>query len=260
FGLLYWFFAAIYRNHEPLRITIFYRFGDVDYLPLIYSLARAHYSEFLDPSSYGTGLLPFPIVSLLPYALSIAIFGDAGFIVADGLLSMTRFLLVYFLIVSCTSNKPAAAGAALAVTPVLYWFYRFELFGLSENFFRYPRPYVTQLFSMAAIFTSFWLFRELKARELRPILAFGHGVLIGLAAQGNLYASVALLLATGLIFGGLIVFDGLGRQLLITASLIVLGSLAASVPLMVQSLSVPEDVLRRWGMFPHPRFWSLVYI
>jgi hypothetical protein len=263
-GLLYWLFAALYRGEEPLKVTILYRFGDTDYLPLIYSLARGHYSEFLDISSYGKGLLPFPIVSILPYAFGVAAIGDAGFGAVDALISIIRFLLLYTIFAYCAdakSSKLVLAGTALAFIPMLYlanaWNYQLTS---QPDYFRYPRPYVTQVFTIAAIFTTLLVFRQLRLKEGRPLLSFGHGLLIGLTAQVDFYASIGFVLATALILGGFIIFDARWKQVVIASAFVCLGCAVALVPLAIQSLSVPEYVLIRWGMFVHPRSWSLVYL
>src|SRR5262249_20179846 len=155
---------------------------DTDYLPLIYSLARGQYSELADPASYGTGLLPFPIFSMLPYALCVAIFGDIGFVVADALIAGGRYLLVYSLLSYVTERKATAAVVAFAVILATY--------GSQGGWnFRYPRPYVTQLFLLVVTLTSVHLFGQLRKNELSILLAIGHGVVIGVAAQGDMYAA-----------------------------------------------------------------------
>ena len=131
-GLLYWFFVAFYRGDDPLPVKILYRFGDPDYLPLIYSLSRGNFREFIDPASSGTGLLPFPIFSILPYAIGVAVFGDAGFPVVDAALSVTRFLLFFTIIYFITGDRTLSAAASLAVIPILY--------SIEGWAFRYPRP------------------------------------------------------------------------------------------------------------------------
>src|SRR4051812_45148320 len=58
--LLYWLLAAAFHPGEPARVAVLYRFGDTDYLPAVYALARGEPGVALDPVTCGRGLLPFP--------------------------------------------------------------------------------------------------------------------------------------------------------------------------------------------------------
>jgi hypothetical protein len=74
-GMTYWLLNAVLRGNEPLPVTIRYRFGDSDYLSLIYALSRFQFHEFVT-----VGLAPQLFLSFSPgismfYALSIALQG-----------------------------------------------------------------------------------------------------------------------------------------------------------------------------------------
>jgi hypothetical protein len=262
-GLLYWCLAVFRSDSEPMIITIMYRFGDTDYLPLIYSLARGHYSELMDPATYGTGLMPFPVVAILPYALGVAAFGDAGFVIADVAISVGRFLLIFAILSSITERKALAAGIALAIIPAMYGseFYHSGFPGIAEGWnFRYPRPYVTQLFLLAVTLTSIHLFRQLRKRNLKIVLAFGHGFVIGIATQGDIHAAIGFALATALIFVGFIISDGSWKLVLTTGTWVTLGCLFGIIPWVVQSLYANADLLARWGAYEHARTRFLLFV
>src|SRR5262245_22550956 len=139
-GLLYWCLSAFRSEVEPIMVTIMYRFGDTDYLPLIYSLAHGQYSEFVDAASYGKRLLPFPVLSMIPYALFVAAFGNIGFVVADALISISSYLLIYAILRSVNENKAMVAAIALAIILAMYDPHNSYAGGWN---FRYPRPHVT---------------------------------------------------------------------------------------------------------------------
>lgn len=131
-GLLYWTLAALRNPGEPYAVTLLFRYRDTDYLPLIYSLARGQYSEFMNVEVPGSALLSFPVVSMLPHALSVALLGDAGFAVADVLVALVRFVLVYALLKIVVRDRGLAASMALLVVLVSY--------EAAVWNFRYPRP------------------------------------------------------------------------------------------------------------------------
>jgi len=254
-GLVYWCLAAFRSDAEPIIITIMYRFGDTDYLPLIYSLARGQYSEFVDTGSYGAGLLPFPVFSILPYALCIAAFGNIGFIVADAVIPVGYFLLLYSILRSITDRKAMAAAIALAIIPAMYYNSHFP--GAWD--FRYPRPYVTQLFLLAATLTSIHLFRQLRKNEQNTWLFFGHGMVIGIATS-NVYSAVGFGIATAIIFTAFITFDGRWKLVLTAGTCVALGCLLGTVPSIVQALSANADILQRWGLYQHSRYSTLLFV
>jgi hypothetical protein len=254
-GLLYWCLSALRPDVEPLIVTIMYRFGDTDYLPLIYSLAHGRYSEIADAASYGTGILPFPAGTILPYALCIAAFGNAGFIVGDVLISAGRFLLFYAILRSITNKKALATGAAFAIMLALYSGGSFGGWG-----FRYPRPYVTQLFLLAVTLTGVHLFRQIRKNELRIFSAFGHGTVVGIATEGDMHAAIGFALATAFLFAAFLMYSGRWKLVLTTGTYVALGCLLGTIPFAFQSLNANADVLARWGAYEHGRNLILLLI
>ena len=73
------------------------------------------------------------------FRLCVAAFGSIGFIVADALISIGSYLLIYAILRSITEKKAMAATIALAIILAMYDHY----YAGGWNF-RYPRPYVTQ--------------------------------------------------------------------------------------------------------------------
>jgi hypothetical protein len=59
-GLIYWIVSIILQSNEPFPVIIFYRFGDTDYLSLIYALSRFRFHEFVTEGIEAPRLLSFP--------------------------------------------------------------------------------------------------------------------------------------------------------------------------------------------------------
>src|SRR6266446_2856095 len=96
-GLIYWIVSIILQSNEPFPVIILYRFGDTDYLSLIYALSRFQFHEFVTEGIEAPRLLSFPPGISMFYAAPIALVGDFGFPLADGVLSVVR-LTVCFLV------------------------------------------------------------------------------------------------------------------------------------------------------------------
>ena len=128
-GLLYWILAKI--NSGSGAIDCYYYVSIWRYrlfAPDLHS-ARGHYTEFIDPTTFGTGLIPFPVATILPHALCVAAFGDVGFMVADVLISAGRYLLIFAILISISKKRPLLVLAiALAI---VYSYVRGRRMGLS---------------------------------------------------------------------------------------------------------------------------------
>ncbi len=193
-GLIYWIVSIILQSNEPFPVIIFYRFGDTDYLSLIYALSRFRFHEFVTEGIEAPRLLSFPPGISMFYAVPIALVGDYGFPLADGVLSVVR-LAVCFLLSRIFFRSPMAvisAGLAIFVLtgplPLIsrYWglFYR-PLWDM-----RYLRPFVTGLFALALVVSIYHLYAVRPGNRIRPALCVLHGALIGLAAQGDLHLAI----------------------------------------------------------------------
>lgn len=245
-GILYWVFLLLVGPSEPLRISILYRFGDNDYLPLIYALARGEYREFSDFATYGRGFLPFPMVSIAPYSIGVALAGDPGFIMADFVVGAARALVLQRTLLLLSRRPLASAFMALVLVVVLYDVHAWS--------YRIPRPFVTQVFYLLAFHLSLrlWLTRA-SDRWLWPA---AHGVLIAATVQGDLHGGVFLGVAAALT---LVATAWRNENILsVTRYGLVLGvGFALTVaPFVVQASLAPADVLVRWGTFDHSRAWE----
>jgi hypothetical protein len=159
-GLAYWIICIFMQTDEPMSIRILYRYGDTDYLPFIYALARFNVHEFATLSNLG--VLPFPLLFFAPHAAMIALFGDWGFAAADALVTATWFILFFLLAkVSIEHSRPATViGLAMLVatgpwgwTGVLPAGWEEGLNDLGYAFdvwsFRYSRPFIAGLSMLA---------------------------------------------------------------------------------------------------------------
>lgn len=103
--------------------------------------------------------------------------------------------------------------------------------------------------------------RHIRLHRADPRVFFLHGALIGLAAQGDLHGATGYLLATAALLLGVVFRDaGLRKSVLAAGAQIAAGFGVAVLPLLIQSLLTPDDVLRRWGTFEQSRSGFVVYM
>jgi hypothetical protein len=193
----------ILRSDEPFPIVIFYRFGDIDYLGFIYALSRFQFHEFVVQGIEEPHLILFPPGISMFYAMPIALFGDYGFPLADSVLSVVR-LAVCCLVSRVLFRTPAAVIAAGLTIFVLtgplplisrYW----ELFYRPLWDMRYPRPFVTGIFALALVVSMYHLYATRPGDRTRPLVCVIHGVLIGIAAQGDLHLAIIASFTTAVV-------------------------------------------------------------
>jgi hypothetical protein len=251
-GLIYWIVSIILRSNEPFPVIILYRFGDIDYLSLIYALSRFQFHEFVTEGIESPRLLLFPAGSSMFHAMSIALFGDYGFPLADGVLSVVR-LIVCLLVSRFFFRTPTAvisAGLAIFVLtgplPLVsrYW----ELFYRPLWDMRYPRPFVTGIFALALVVSIYHLYATRPGNRIRPALCVIHGVLIGLSAQGDLHLGIIASFTTAAVLTYSVVRSPT-RWIAPVIAGVQIGAacLIAMTPMIVQVLNSTPDATRRLG-------------
>ena len=245
-GTLYWLFVLLFGLDEPLKISVFYRLGDTDYLPLIYALARGEYGEISDFATYGRGFLPFPLVSIAPYALAVALAGNAGFILADFAIGAMRALILQRTLL-LLSRRPLAS-AILAVLLVIV------LFDVNAWSYRLPRPFVTQVFYLAGFHLCLRLWLKRGAQSW--VWPAGHGVVVAATIQGDLHGGVFLGTAAALTLVAVAWRTSTLMPVLRYGLWFGCGFAVAVLPFALQSLSAPTHIVTRWGAFDHDRAWD----
>jgi hypothetical protein len=264
-GLAYWIVCICMRPDEPMSIRILYRYGDTDYLPFIYALARFNVHEFATLSN--SGLLPFPLLFFAPHAAMIALFGDWGFAAADGLVTATWFIL-FFLLAKVLVEHPRPAtvmGLAMLIatgpwswTGLLPEGWEQALNNLGYAFdvwsFRYSRPFIAGLFMLALVLTTRAIAGSFTQERARPGVYAIHGLLLGASAQGDVHLAIIGCCATAALYVLFLLKRGLnsllGEAILVTASCFALGV----APLAVQQVAAGDaEYVARMGMFPIDR-------
>jgi hypothetical protein len=261
-GGAYWLISLYLHSCETFDTIMLYRFGteggygDSDYLPLIFALSRLNFHEFITfeyIQSYGP---PFPLAMLSLHALLVAGLGEGGLVLADILIAIAWvFLIIVILryvirnnVHCCIISLVFVAGLQIQLTiPVIQ--------------FRVPRPFVTDLFMMALILTSFLVLRSLFTKQLQPHTYVLQGSLLGVSAQGDIALATIAMFATLFVFS----YNALSRSFDIIKTMIAaLGTAAGfivfSIPLAVNRLTAPDDLLARWGRFPIRRLAPPMYI
>jgi hypothetical protein len=270
-GGAYW--LSITDLKEPFAVSLLYRFGDDDYLPMIYAIARGKFTEFAAYGLVGSALLPFPVVSSAPYSVSVALFGDHGFVFADTIISALRFAACLLLARAFTRDALLQACAALMTFvltgPVLYSdvIWRLNALGMdaehiaSSWLMRYPRPYVTGIFVILLLVTCTHLTRSLRRKEDAAWISAGHGVALAMAAQGDFHLALIGCLGTAVAFVQFVATDVRSwKSALKSAAQVAVGFAIAILPMIFQVLSVSAEVSARWGLFAIPRSSALEFV
>jgi hypothetical protein len=251
-GLIYWIVSIILQSNEPFPVLILYRFGDTDYLSLIYALSRFKFHEFVTEGIEAPRLLSFPPGISMFYAVPIALVGDYGFPLADGVVCVVR-LAVCFLLSRIFFRSPMvviSAGLAIFVLscplPLIsrYWglFYR-PLWDM-----RYLRPFVTGLFALALVVSIYHLYAVRPGNRIRPALCVLHGALIGLAAQGDLHLAIIASFTTAAVLTWSVARSPTRWAAPVIAGMqIGAACLIAMSPMIVQVLNSTPDASRRLG-------------
>jgi hypothetical protein len=267
-GLAYWFISGILRPAEPIPVTILYRFGDTDYLSLIYAVSRFQFHEFVTTGLGTPRWISFPPGLSMFYALPIAIFGDSGFPIGDALLSMLRMVACILAARSFTRERGTTACIALAIFvltgPLPYVSRYWELFYRPLWDLRYLRPYVTGIFSLALIVSTCHVHRMLSDGRVHWGLCALQGVLIGLAAQGDFHLAVIATFASTVILATALIYSPAMWKGTFTATLAIgLACLAVMTPMLIEVIFAQPDALARLGQVTisrlhPPLLWDLV--
>jgi hypothetical protein len=251
-GLIYWIVGLILKGDEPFPVVILYRFGDTDYLSLIYALSRFEFHEFVTEGVEVPRLLSFPPGISMFYALPIALVGDYGFPLADGVLSVVRLMVCFLVSRIFFRSRMAVISAGLAIfvltgpLPLVskYWglFYR-PLWDM-----RYLRPFVTGLFALGLVVSIYHLYATRPGNRIRPALCVIHGVLIGLAAQGDLHLAIIASFTTAVVLTYSVVRSPTRWTAPVIAGVqIGAACLVAMSPMIVEVLNSTPDASRRLG-------------
>jgi hypothetical protein len=254
-GIAYWAISWIMDPNRATIIKALYRFGDTDYLSLVYAVSRMQFHEFISEGIEPPRIVPFPFGLSLFYALPITLFSDHGLLFGDLIISVIR-VAACLAIGRILFKKPGEAAAAAVVIFVMtgplpivsrYW----DLFYRPLWDMRYLRPYVTGLIALCLVLSTYHFSLALDRKHRSRVIYTIHGALIGLAPQGDLHLGIIAAFVTATLF----LFSFLRspsqwRMLLIVAANIVGVCIIVISPMLIQILSAHPDVSRRLGQIP----------
>jgi hypothetical protein len=270
-GLSIWW--PMLRGARPSIVTVHRWAGDIQYQPLIYGLARLNIGDSSVLEGHGTGVASFPLAAILGHALSVGLFGQYGWVVADVGASVAYFLLGRLIFTQI--GLPGRWASLASVGLLLGCFYdAFAfLFALGIPFgpfpsptladplsaLRIPRPFVTEIFAVftVAALLALCLPGVHRGPNQQRRDALVAGVAIAALAQADIYAAAAMLPVFMLVVTGRLAWEladpnrralGLHR-----AILLLLAAAVLLAPFAVQRLLEHPDIPRRFGVYRVPR-------
>ena len=270
----YWIGALITLPSHSLSEAILYRpSGDTEYYPIISALSHFNFGDPTDALNHGRGLASYPFVGSLPHAMACTLFGKAGFVVADLLVSWLYFICVMLFFRACGMGGLSCLiiGSGLATNGLQVAFLKVSealnqmlgTFGVQvfENGFpgllnlsiyekRVPRPMVMEIVLVLLLYFIVRLWRKESRPTWKDGLAIG--ALFGLLLQGDFYStfSLALLMAGMMAW---VVLRNWGKtpwQFFIGGGI---GSLLTGWIFVLQRLHEHSDIPRRYGLASYPR-------
>lgn len=257
-ALLPWYRSFASFPDEPIDVSIIYRgspSGDIQYFPLISQLAHGTITDGSVKESEGTILRSFPHATVLPHAVSVAAFGDYGFLVADTAVTIFYFLLLVLLFRTIGVSRPLSALAAcfLALQIRLRLSANFTLGPLSSEFplipsvwgTRIPRPFISELFLLAVLTATIRVLTRERAKRKDWLLL---ALVFGLLLQGDVHSALMFGMVAPYVIISRIRHDGLTKTLrhILYSGLLFFVVMA---PFILQRLLEHPDIPVRWGVF-----------
>ena len=148
----YWIAPLLVSPQRSANETILFRqaAGDPDYLPQVAATARLNIGETSVIEQAGQGVRSFPVTPILTHALLFRCLGDAGFLLADILVTLAyAFTVRYFLYKTGIAPGIAELLSIVVVSGMARWMVeQSRRFGLPLPILfwevRFPRPFVTE--------------------------------------------------------------------------------------------------------------------
>ncbi len=266
-GQRYWLVTAFQRPHDSLGVAAMYRHHDIQYYPLISSLAQGNLGEGNLWENRGQGLVSFPFASVSLHAACLRLFGIVGLMVADGLGTLCYFLVVLAFLRLFVRSSLLATCLAFLITGNIFDMAMVNqlrtLPGVPGELrfrgYRIPRPFITEIHFAACMALCLWIVGRPEARRNKWVWA-SLGVFLALLLQGDFHGFVVLAMAAALVGVVCLAFeyrrlDNMLVCLLLCGCLF----LAVSPVFWAQRFMENPDVPRRLGMFSlHPgQNWQL---
>lgn len=209
-SLSYWIASRFTLPEASWQEIVMYRpHGDNQVYPVITALSRLNFGDPTDALNYGKGVAGFHAVILFPHAMLYALFGWAGYMIADAGFSWLYFVAVVLLLRRCNLGLMASLvlGSALATgslqaltnpfnTALLKlvtiaggeaseWHFP-NLLNLQIFSKRLPRPMITEVLVAALLCIGYRLWRDPSLPTFKKGLAIGG--CMSLLMQGDPYS------------------------------------------------------------------------
>lgn len=257
-----WVRASIRGPDEPFDVSIIYRnqSGDIQYFPFIAQLARGSLTDGTIKEAEGSVLRSFPNAIFLPHAVSIAAFGNYGFVVGDAIVAAGYFLLLILFFRTLGVSRLAATAAALFIAlPIPIKLSFSAAIGPFEESFRVltalwgtriPRPFISEVYVLLMLVVALRVLASDRPGRLIHWLALAGA--FGLLIQSDLHSAMVFAL-----FSPVLLFEMVRRLppwvALRNAFLASLFLAAIASPFFVARLFEDPDIPVRWGVFEGDR-------
>ena len=273
-ALAYWIGSLIVLPKASWAEIVMYRpGGDNQVWPVVTALSHFNFGDPTDALNYGKGIGGFHAVILLPHAMAYAIFGPAGYMIADAVFSWCSFVTFAILLGrwglgrlsgALLSTALSTGSLQVVLQKVSDAFAKFlglfrhgisewdfpDLINLSLGGKRLPRPFPTEILLVLILYFLVRHWQERRAPTLRQGLIIG--VLMGLLMQGDPYSFST---------AGLLILVVLAKTMWIQKwrfpwRFSVGGFVGAAVVgsyFVVQMLAQNPDGAVRFGLAPYPR-------
>jgi len=193
-----WALGWVLYPHDPEAARVIYRapFGDTEYFPIINSLARGNLGEGAVYEAHGTGVISFPIASMIIHVAGTALAGPLwGYIGADIVVTFLFFFVFRFWCRLFSGHELWTSFlAALFISGLLQIVDGFghQLFHVGEIWGeRIPRPFVSEIYLTAGVGLMTWMAWDPSVRnKISSWLLFG--AVMALSLQSFIYFLPAL--------------------------------------------------------------------
>jgi hypothetical protein len=260
-----WLVSSIVRR-EPVEVTALYRpSGDVQYLEIVAALSRGELGESNLLELAGQGLHPFPLASVVVHAALLAAFGAPGLLVGDVLASFalagTLGVLGRLLGLSA-ARATAFVGFVTSSMYVVLWPITTRL-GWGKDLLwgdRFPRPYVSETFLLAAAIVAVVLWTRPHEPRRRAFWIVT-GLACSLLVQSDIYGVFVLGAAAAAAWLRAARIAPARRGELLRGAAIAGAAIAATAwPFALQRRHATPEILERWGAYRVDRVEAIGWI
>ena len=249
-SLAYWVVSIIHFPHEPSFVThiLARNQSDFVYHSLIRGFSDLTFSPTMTLEGGAEGTHGVSFLSLSIHALSVAIFGAYGYIVADIILFLGLFIALYLLLQNFSHDS--SASALVAVMTLVSLFVVATYFPEYTHVFsiRFPRPLVSSIFAIVCL-------RFMAELYSTPLNLCHHyqwaflGCCLALLFQADPYLACSIWFTCAILFLRVFVrFSKLRPQFLIVTIKIIAICCGVLLPFFIQQFRMTPEMAARIGL------------